>query len=308
MIFKKTILILGAGASVDYGFPLGRDLVLRICASLSDTAGLQHATLLACGFSASQIHEFQSQLADSNLSSIDAFLENREEFEDIGKAAIAAVLIPCERKDRLRRASNVCLWYEYLHSKLIGRNTDFFRNQLAVVTFNYDRSFEAALFNALSNAYGLTDGECRPYVEGIPVVHVYGQLGKPSWLGNGGRPYDDGMNSSIVKKTAQSLKVIHRGDTNSQELQDARAYLSWADTVCCLGFSYHPVNTSRLQLGSLLNGKKIFLSAYGMSEGERQTVHNRLFTNKVSPGTIIEWGGAKETVLDFLRRTDALSL
>jgi hypothetical protein len=122
-------------------------------------------------------------LRECNLPSIDAFLEYRgEEFESIGKAAIAGTLIPCEIRANLSRTG----WYEYLHSRIIGRKEDFEWNKLTVVTFNYDRSFEAALFVALQKAYHLSDTETAAYVKVIPVIHVYGQLGGLPFLSEKG--------------------------------------------------------------------------------------------------------------------------
>jgi hypothetical protein len=44
-------------------------------------------------------------------------------------------------------------WYEKLF-QLMADGGDFGNNQLSVVTFNYDRSFEAFIFTALQNLYG----------------------------------------------------------------------------------------------------------------------------------------------------------
>ena len=135
MILKRTVLILGAGASVDYGFPLGRTLITQICARLSQKTTTRDL-LIDCKIAETHIDQFQRQLAASNLPSIDAFLENRPEFEKIGKAAIAAILIPCELEQKLKRKEGQYLWYEHLHSKLIQRKNEFTRNKLSVVTFN----------------------------------------------------------------------------------------------------------------------------------------------------------------------------
>src|ERR1041384_2040838 len=126
MITEETVLILGAGASADYGYPLGRELMLNICDSLKKGFSPLYKNLVNCSFHSSDIERFATDLRECNLQSIDAFLENRSEFEKIGKAAIAGTLIPHEDVLRLSRTG----WYEYLHSLLIGRKQEFMNNKL----------------------------------------------------------------------------------------------------------------------------------------------------------------------------------
>lgn len=306
MVLKRTVLILGAGASVDYGFHLGRTLITRICAVLSHQTTELHL-LSECRFSDQHIQHFQSQLAASNLPSIDAFLENRPEFERIGKAAIAAILIPCEREEYLKRVEGKYLWYEYLHSKLIQRKNEFARNKLSVVTFNYDRSFEAALFLAVKNAYGLDDGACREYLGGIRIIHVYGQLGKAFWLCGEGRQYTPNIDPEVILETAKSINVVHEGAHDSQEFQDAREEIQDAEVVCCLGFGYHADSVSRLQLPNLLRNKRTFLSAFNFKKKEIDNLRLRLFPDGVGGKKVPpQFGEPNQDVLTFLRETAAL--
>jgi hypothetical protein len=306
MILKRTVLILGAGASFDYGFPLGRTLITQICSQLSKRTTTRDL-LIDCGIPEKSIVQFQAELSASNLPSIDAFLENRPEFERVGKVAIASILIPCEIETRLERREESYLWYEYLHSKLIQRKQEFARNKLSVITFNYDRSFEAAFFRAVQSAYGLNDVECKTYVEGVPIIHVYGKLGEPFWLFKKGRQYIPEISPQIVLETAKSIKVIHEGAHDSQEFQDAREEIQSAEVVCCLGFGYHTDSVSRLQLPHLLRGKKTFLSAFKFTKKEIDNIRLRLFPDglggkKVPP----QFGEPNQDVLTFLRETAVL--
>ena len=106
MITKQTVLILGAGASVPYGFPTGRSLLLQITDELAPEgdSGLRQILL---PFSDEHTSEFQAELLASNQPSVDAFIENRPSFTDIGKAAIAKKLIDCENEYTLTRRANL---------------------------------------------------------------------------------------------------------------------------------------------------------------------------------------------------------
>src|SRR5438094_963846 len=96
MIEKRTVLILGAGASIPYGFPSGRhlrELILR-------TAPLRKL-MNEIGFEWSLIDDFQSSLQAADPPSVDVFLEGRQDLLEIGKAAIAAALLPFESDSAL---------------------------------------------------------------------------------------------------------------------------------------------------------------------------------------------------------------
>lgn len=277
MIADETVLILGAGASADYGYPVGRTLMMSIWDDLSNESTL-YQLLYNCNFPTKLIKQFGTDLRECNLPSIDAFLEHRGEgFERIGKAAIAGTLIPNEILANLSRTG----WYEYLHSRIIGRKEDFCRNKLTVVTFNYDRSFEAALFVALQKTYNLTDTETAAYVKVIPVIHVYGQLGGLPHLSDHGRPYDPKVNAGVIDHSIQCIKIVHEGKEDTPEFQLAQEKISKAKVVYCLGFGYHPENVKRLGLSQTLEGagKQVYLSTYGFTNMQSKKLCLRIWPN-----------------------------
>src|SRR5258708_39292317 len=100
MIKTPTVLGLGAGASKPFGFPTGQELLKIITHQLLFFTPEQTTlgqTLLACGFSEPDISRFAGALHLSQRSSVDAFLEFRSEFVEVGKAAMIAALIPYEK-------------------------------------------------------------------------------------------------------------------------------------------------------------------------------------------------------------------
>src|SRR5688572_28800033 len=101
MIRNKVTLIVGAGGSAPYGFPLGRSLMIDVIEQLqretsSGNAHLLHL-LMQMGFSQKMQREFSYELYAAKQPSIDAFLQERgDEFLQLGKSAMAAALIPYE--------------------------------------------------------------------------------------------------------------------------------------------------------------------------------------------------------------------
>jgi hypothetical protein len=117
MIFDpKTVLILGAGASNPYGFPLGKDLKDTIAQHTGDEVGATgRKRYIEAGFSPEEIAEFHTDLVRSINPTIDAFLEDRPSHRGIGAFAIAAVLMPPESESALFPPKD---WYPRLFKEL----------------------------------------------------------------------------------------------------------------------------------------------------------------------------------------------
>jgi hypothetical protein len=99
-----------AGASSSYNFPIGSQLTQILLDQLQPGIDLQKQVLTA-GFSAEAIDDFRTSLSLSGQYSVDAFLEYRREFIDIGKVAMAAVFIAREQIACLN-PSNGQHWYK----------------------------------------------------------------------------------------------------------------------------------------------------------------------------------------------------
>jgi len=268
MIRSPTVLILGAGASAPFGFPAGRELLLQICAHLSADTDLKQR-LRACGYEQKLIECFRDELYLSMQPSVDAFLEKRSEFLEVGKAAIACALIPYEQESKLYRGERLD-WYEYLFNQMSTSLEEFRSSQLSVVTFNYDRSLEHFLFLALKHSYGLSDEECAEQLKAVPIVHVYGTLGGCLHSDGGSRPYEPTVTPDVVKQCTSAIKIVHEGTTDDPELAAAHDLLVRAEVVCFLGFGYHPVNVERLKLDMLPPNKTVLGSAYRITVEEKE--------------------------------------
>ncbi len=282
MIKTPTVFILGAGASVPYGFPTGRQLVQRIIAGLDPEEKLHNLlTPHPCAFKAEDLVRFRSELRLSRRSSVDRFLEDRPEFMAIGKAAIAVELLPIEVDECLLRASEVEDWYTYLFDMMMRE--DFDRNDLGVITFNFDRSFERALFQTLKSAYNLNDVDCSALCHKVPVIHFHGDLGEPSWYVDssgprrGARDYACEVHipdRNVIKYCAERIRLGVEGP-GDDIVEDARAMLLRAECVCFIGFGYDPRSLERLQVADIMRGKVIRGTALGLSSGERGPVERK---------------------------------
>ncbi len=302
MIDRPTVFVLGAGASAPYGFPLGRPLLEKVARRFTKGSNEFTQALEQVGFEFDWMHRFGKELLTCGRSSIDAFLETRREYLDVGKAAIAAELMMRE-KDAALEAAQTGGWYHYLFDRMLAASpTEFLRNRLSVITFNFDRSFERALFRSLKVNYNLPDDECAALASQIDVNHVHGQLGQPAWLPGDGRrrPYTspDVMGGEVdwIKPCADEIRIIHE-EISTRALGRAHAKLAEAEVICFLGFGYHRTNLSRLQVETLNGSKLIFGTCYQMAPGEQRAM---------STVPAIKRRPSGEDTLGFLQNTEVI--
>jgi hypothetical protein len=101
MIVKPTVFVLGAGAMVDYGFPTGWELVRDVIQNFRPRTDWRELLREHGHFTDQQIDEFLIALNGSAQNSVDAFLEERGEFLEIGIAAMSIALVHREKPAEL---------------------------------------------------------------------------------------------------------------------------------------------------------------------------------------------------------------
>lgn len=268
MITRRLVLVLGAGASMPFGFPSGRGLKTEITKQLKPSSNTPMLTnLIEVGFDPAFIEQFRSALQKSGKQSVDAFLEHRDEFRKVGKTAIACALMPLENEERLFTDEQPN-WYEYFFSKLNARFEEFEKNSVSVLTFNYDRSLEHYLFTALRNAYGKPPEECAEQLLSLPIIHLYGQLGELPYLATEGIKFGAVINTENLKKCADGIQIIHDDVTNKPQFKRAHELLRNAERICFLGFGYDRVNLERLMAHGTNSSQEICGTAIGFTGRE----------------------------------------
>jgi len=116
---KADGLVLGAGGSCPYGFPTAKQLRNDICETFSSRDTPAVRLLGDNAAPAKKFLEFREAFWKSGTSSVDAFLEGRPEFLDVGKLAIAYCLIPYENEKNLYDPPEPNRhWYLYLSERL----------------------------------------------------------------------------------------------------------------------------------------------------------------------------------------------
>ena len=175
MISRKTVLIVGAGGSAPFGFPLHGELGENIKSILTTDYADYEDILAGYEWNATTAKDFGS-VFDPRLRSIDEFLGDNPEYRELGAVAIALALIPCEMPETFGKGLD---WYEALLKAMGPYEEDFRRSidNLQIITFNYDRSLDYVLRQELRQIF---DKEIQqPHSRREPyIIHIFGDLGR----------------------------------------------------------------------------------------------------------------------------------
>jgi hypothetical protein len=300
----KITFILGAGASVPYDFPTGKGLVQDIVEQFAD----YDIYKTAFGWNKSDILELKKALKFSGLSSIDSFLENRDEYLDKGLLFIIWAIGRRESVENLfsYKSDN---WYRYLFNRFKSKLGDFYSNKVSFITFNYDRSLEVFLEKSLQyTLYGhsLLEQTRKTLFEElnkIEIVHVYGQAGHLPWQSASNpkaiREFTgDVSNYDSLWECRQLINLVRDKKALSSNFVRAKEIIDKTNYLYFIGFGFDEVNVERLGLNQpLANVSVIKSTAYELGESVKGRFYNTLQPN--DKGKLV-WGGYKQTIVDFL--------
>ena len=232
MITIPTVLVLGAGASYPYGFPTAKELRILICEAFTNPNTPASRLLGEAWVTPPTAFSDSEAFLKSGQPSVDAFLEWRPDFLAIGKLAIAYCLLPFEDESKLfmppatrRRLVSISV------VKLNASFEDFGSNKLSIITFNYDRSLEL-IFTLPSKTCTTEVGMIRnATLAKIPIIHVYGQLGRSAYSDSPAFPYGPRpeVRSLDVDSAAAGITLLHE---QASDLDEALQLLTDAERIC----------------------------------------------------------------------------
>lgn len=308
MFTEPTVLVLGAGSSSQYGFPLSKGLVNEIIDNLNSSDN--QAIYESLGHTRSDISNFIQELRLSRDRSIDEFLfsalEDRPDDIRLGKQAIAHAILSHEIPGDMLHSKEE-FWYDIFAARLKKecRFDDLPSNQISIVTFNYDRSMEYYLMESLKNKYRKTEEEMIPVLnQTISFNHIYGHLGDLPWSNSGFSivEYDIFNNYNkknkqldlfvnAIENAASSIFVLPEEFDSSMHLRNVRTTINEASRIHILGFGYDEFNLKRLSSNIFTSGNKI-ISGTVQGIDEIRVMHiNQFFGQKLTAfnGSCIEY-------------------
>jgi hypothetical protein len=225
-----------------------------------------------------EIEKFIEVFNKSRMRSIDKFMANNPALSTIGKYIIAFEILRAEtnslfgeeaklQKDILASGQIDPIdllsetlfqgddWYFYLYNRiiegLVGKDAlpDFSNDNLTFITFNYDRSLEQYLYEALRNTFSeIEEDKITQTLKKLKILHIYGQVASLEWQDRSDCvKYKPNINESLLQRAAGNVRTIYEEQQNP-ELEEARNLLGQADQIFFLGFGYDSENLKVLNL------------------------------------------------------------
>jgi hypothetical protein len=278
MLSKRTVFILGAGASAAYGFSSGLGL-LEAARALDLPRLVNNIGPIPRDNTDGPARELHGALTNSLAVSLDALLEQRPALEVAGKRLMAGMLLEQENAALRNRFASTDDWMRVLFAemsrgaKTIGHFED---NPVTFVTFNYDRLLEHRLIHALCARYGCGLSTGVEVLGSVPIIHLHGDLGALPAQDTGGIPFGaieadsvyDAQTLDIVRRSAERIRIVHTTSVDTIEFKAAHTALSKAEQIVLLGFGYGDTNLLRLNVNRWAESAPIVGTAKGLTEAE----------------------------------------
>jgi hypothetical protein len=304
MFETETVFVLGAGASNEFGFPLGSTLAKDIRNLTGPIPQYVHGPVgdlisamppnpdlntLSLMLSGQKIHE---ALAFGN--SIDDFLHSRRDDRSIvmlGKLAIAQLILEYERKSPLVRLTynhdqlgslNLQETWLFQLAKLMFKDltpaeaVNVFDN-VTFITFNYDRSLELFFKHAISENFSIPTSASEEIVAEAPIYHAYGSVGPMfSKDSKANVMFGDQHAWRSYERVAGRIRT-YTETSHDAAIRDAIfGAMTTAERVVFLGCGYHLQNLDLLQPDAGKVPPKMIGTTHGISNVGVHEVRRRL--------------------------------
>lgn len=311
MFSSNTVIIVGAGASKEAGFPVGSELTLKI----ADLVNI-HADYIRQTRGDHLVYDALRRLAQTNPEwennkflgsgksiaeamdlavSIDTFLESHasnREYVLIGKLGIVRAIAMAERASKMAqskegaqpfRIRNLAgTWYTSLAQQLfmgipVERPQDAF-NGVSFIIFNYDRCLQVFLVRAIEVYFRITTQEAEFIVSQVPMIHAYGTIGSPF---PAAQDYVEFGNESVdLISAAQRIKTFSES-VDSNTGSTIKKLVENSETIIFLGFGFHRQNMELLGPDNRFKiyerrRYRAFATTYGLSESDAQFARDQI--------------------------------
>jgi hypothetical protein len=309
MFRRNTLFVVGAGASAEFGLPLGTLLARQITSKMDirfesgfEFVGSGDLRLYEQLTNARRQDSDEWQPAAMRIrdglpfaQSIDDFLDQRRSDNWVnlyGKSAICQAILEAERQSKLyfnsldrdapfdaNAISDTWLVkFMYMLSRGVPReNVAHIFERVSFIVFNYDRCIEQFLISSLERAYSITRDDAAAVVNNLEILHPYGSVGRLAEISYGN-------SAANCVALATQIKTYTEQADEETVLNKINSLVDNAECVVFLGFAYHSQNMQMLRTTNR-NGKVVYGTAFGMSGPDIGEVHKSV-AQTLSPSTI----------------------
>lgn len=310
---RKNIIIVGAGASKEFGLPTGVELKDKITTLLNisfDDFGSRQlsgdrAIVQAIRDMGENVNAYLAEGLKicSNMAfapSIDNFLDTHKENKamvTIGKLAISRAIISEENKsylnvyrnetgsikDNLLEASEK--WIGKFFRVLVSqRDFDSFKEALKNITFisfNYDRCLQQFFCYASKTYFDLEDADVQEVLDCLNIIYPYGNIGEYRWNGYGKTNFGSQRPVDLVT-SIKSLRTFTEGCDEGVSHRITAA-LTKADIIMFLGFGYIPLNMEMLHMNNKFQVTRVIGTGFNLSDDTIKEILSDLRTTYKGP-------------------------
>lgn len=312
---RKNVIVVGAGASKEFGLPTGAELT-SIIASICDIRFKDFGQSLAHGDH--RLVDTLRQMArtedprNSNINnylkdlwsirdnmalapSIDNFLDTHRQnntLVQLGKIAIVTALRKSEKESTLslvrgersdyfdfKRTKHT--WLSELFKILVAQRDlrEFLSalENITFVSFNYDRCIQQFFYFATLKYFDLAAERAAEISATIKIIYPYGHIGDIGFSPQYGSNFGSEIYDMSLVNASQQIRIFTEG-CNSKEISTIRSSLEETDVVMFLGFGFLPINME------LMFGDRNFPSVHvigtgkGLSQNSRDAIEEELAT------------------------------
>lgn len=317
MFNKKTLFILGAGASQEVGLPTGYGLK-KVIGSLLDvhspttfsiagtdgylinilkTHAMNDFTKLRNSMNAAR----KINASIDQAVSIDNYIDHHSHDPDIqfcGKIAIVRAILEAERSSSLFISNDnmyntlpftslESTWFhkffQLLTTGLRKNDIDKLFDNISVITFNYDRCLEHYLLHALKNFSHISDDEAIAILKTLDILHPYGLVGTLPWLDTA-NDFSSifGAEASSINATkfisiSKQIKTFTEQEHDKDVLVRIHEAMSTAQKIVFLGFGFNAENMELLNPSKQCLAQNIFATFKGIPEGDVDAVKKLIY-------------------------------
>jgi len=192
-------------------------------------------------------------------------------------------------------------WYQLLWNKIISNVSDvndLTKNQIKIITFNYDRSLEHFLTTSIINSFNLSINEAQDILQKLSILHVYGLLGNYNYEDYGNH------SDSLLKIASKSIRIIPETRDDDSIFNKAQKWLFDALNICFLGFGFDELNIKRLGLKMIIDRKRQAVLDYPLTIAStfRMTQSEVNLARDLLGIPIHNWRSEDANNLDTIRR------
>jgi hypothetical protein len=303
MFKKKTVFVIGAGASAEFGFPTGPELQSTISDMFNPSSpitpgdiNIAFAQTKSIDYGTLVIASQQLSIGLHGASSIDRFLamHNDDGLSWVGKLAISYEILKCEIACNLA-AKNYSLketidtWLGILLKILqeqasAGDAASIFHN-VSFVTFNYDRVIEQFFYLAIQRLFRVQDHEVINALRSLRVFRAYGKIGQPPFMPQTpdevAIPFGSQVTGDMLIHAASNIKTIGDEMKEVGHRESIRDEMRSADQIIFLGFSFNEQNVELIAPPGDAYPREVFFTAY--RESPQNVALFREILNELAP-------------------------